>query len=241
MEKRQLSRSICKHISILCLLAGTVMAQTAGSGTITGTVTDPSSASVPGATVLVHNSDTGSDRTILTSEAGLYSATFLQTGHYDVTASKTGFSSVERKGILVEVGRTITIDLKMAVKSGTETVTVTGEAPIVDTQKTEVSQEVDENLVKDLPIIGRRWDNFVLLTPGVTSDGGLVSYRGISGLYNNNSVDGANNNQAFFSEARGRSQATTAFPTSTALIRFRNFRSVRATTARSSDRRRAES
>ena len=55
--------------------------------------------------------------------------------------------------------------------------------------------------------MGRRWDNFVLLTPGVTTDGGLVSYRGISGLYNNNSVDGANNNQAFFSEARGRSTA----------------------------------
>ena len=76
---------------------------------------------------------------------------------------------------------------------------------MVDTDKTEVSQEVTQNLVENLPIVGRRWDNFVLLTPGVTTDGGLVSYRGISGLYNNNSVDGANNNQAFFSEARGRS------------------------------------
>ena len=57
---------------------------------------------------------------------------------------------------------------------------------IVDTEKTEVSQEVTRNLVENLPIVGRRWDNFVLLTPGVTTDGGLVSYRGISGLYNNN-------------------------------------------------------
>ena len=65
-------------------------------------------------------------------------------------------------------------------------VTVTGEAPVVDPEKTEVSQVVSEGLVDNLPIAGRRWDSFVLLTPNVTTDGssGLVSYRGISGLYN---------------------------------------------------------
>ena len=212
MKLRQLSQSLLKQASLVCLLTAVAMAQTAGSGTITGTVTDPSGASIPGASVTVHNADTGADRTAQTSEAGLYNATFLQPGHYDVTASKTGFAPVARKDILVEVGRTETIDLQLTVKGGTETVTVTSEAPVVDTQKTDNSQEVDQNLVKDLPIIGRRWDNFVLLTPGVTTDGALVSYRGISGLYNNNSVDGANNNQAFFSEARGRSVATTGVP-----------------------------
>ena len=84
--------------------------------------------------------------------------------------------------------------------------------------------------MKNLPTLGRRWDNFVLLTPGVTTDGALVSYRGISGLYNNNSVDGANNNQAFFSEARGRSAATTGVPY------IRSFKSAPATTAPSSGR-----
>src|SRR5260221_11735046 len=70
------------------------------------------------------------------------------------------------------------------------------------------SQVVDENLVQNLPINGRRWTDFVLLTPGVSTDGGfgLVSYRGISSLYNNKTVDGADNNQAFFSEARGRTR-----------------------------------
>ena len=212
MKLRQLSISLCKRLSILCLITAAAMAQTAGSGTITGTITDPSGAAVPGATVTVHNADTGADRTMQSSEAGLYNATFLQPGHYDVSAAKTGFSTVQRQGLLVEVGRTVTVDLALAVQSGTQTVTVTGEAPVVDTQKTYNSQEIDENLVKDLPIIGRRWDNFVLLTPGVTTDGALVSYRGISGLYNNNSVDGANNNQAFFSESRGRSVITTGVP-----------------------------
>ena len=85
-------------------------------------------------------------------------------------------------------------------------ITVTTEAPVLDTEKTEQSQTVSQNQVQGLPLVARRWENFVLLTPAVTTDGtsGLSSFRGISGLYNNNSVDGANNTQAFFSEARGR-------------------------------------
>ncbi len=71
---------------------------------------------------------------------------------------------------------------------------------------------IGEQAIENLPITGRRWDNFVLLSPGVTNDGnfGLVSYRGISGLYNNNMVDGVDNNQAFFSEARGRTRISYA-------------------------------
>ncbi len=216
MKKRQLSVSLCKQVStlalVMCLMAVTALAQTAGSGTINGTVSDPSGSSIPGAAVVVHNADTGNDRAMQTNDSGIYNAPFLQPGHYDITVSKPGFTKVDRQGITVEVGRTVTIDFKMTVQSGTESVTVTSEAPVVDTEKTDVSQEVSENMVKDLPLVGRRWESFVLLTPGVASDGALVSYRGISGLYNNNSVDGANNNQSFFSEARGRSAATTGVP-----------------------------
>ena len=97
----------------------------------------------------------------------------------------------------------------MTVQATQTEVTVTGEADVVDTEKTENSQVISEGSVDNLPIAGRRWDTFVLLTPNVTTDGtsGLVSYRGISGLYNSNTVDGANNNQAFFSEARGRANS----------------------------------
>ena len=105
----------------------------------------------------------------------------------------------------MQVGQTVSVDLAMPIQTTQDQVTVTGQESLIDPEKTEVSQVVSQTLIENLPIIGRRWDNFVLLTPGVTTDGGLVSYRGISGLYNNNSVDGANNNQAFFSEARGRS------------------------------------
>lgn len=187
---------------VFCLPA---FSQTSGAGGIVGTLTDPSGSVVPGVDVTILNTETGLARTVHTNQSGIYSATFLQPGVYDVTASKSGFAKIDNKGLTVQVGQTLTVDIQMTVATTSETVEVTGQAQLVDPAKTEQSQSVSQTLVQNLPIVGRRWDNFVLLTPGVTTDGGLVSYRGISGLYNNNSVDGANNNQAFFSEARGRS------------------------------------
>jgi outer membrane receptor protein involved in Fe transport len=183
-------------------------AQSAGTGTITGTLSDPQGASIPAATVVVRNIDTGVDRTLKTNDAGIYLAAFLQPGRYEIRASKDGFATVVRQRLNLEVGQTLGIDLELPIKAAEATVTVTGESPVLDTEKTETSEVVSQTLVQNLPINGRRWDSFVLLTPGVTNDGGfgLVSYRGISGLYNENSVDGANNNQAFFSEARGRTR-----------------------------------
>lgn len=182
------------------------LAQTAAAGTITGTVTDQSGAAVPEASVVAHNSVTGMDRTVTTNGSGVYTATFLQPGPYEVTVAKTGFAKLVRKDLTLQVGQTLAIDFNLPVQSNQDAVTVNADAPVVDTEKTEQSQVVSETAVENLPIAGRRWDSFVLLTPNVTTDGtsGLVSYRGISGLYNSNTVDGANNNQALFSEARGR-------------------------------------
>ena len=197
--------SLLAIVMMFVLTADSASAQTAGAGTITGSLTDQSGAAVPGATVLVHNTDTGIDRSTTSNDSGIYIATFLQPGQYEVSVSKAGFARLIRKDLTVQVGQTVEIDFAMPVQTTQEQVTVTAQEPVLDTEKTEQSQVVSKTLIENLPIIGRRWDNFVLLTPGVTTDGGLVSYRGISGLYNNNSVDGANNNQAFFSEARGRS------------------------------------
>ena len=196
-----------KHLVAFSLFVSCFPAfsQTAGAGGITGTITDPSGSVVPAVEMTIRNTATGVMRTVNTNQAGIYSATFLQPGGYDVSAAKTGFARVDNKDLTVQVGQTLTLDFQLPLSTTSETVEVTGQAVLVDPAKTEQSQSVSETLVQNLPIVGRRWDNFVLLTPGVTTDGGLVSYRGVSGLYNNNSVDGANNNQAFFSEARGRS------------------------------------
>ena len=192
-------------LSVFCW-AGSAFGQTAATGNITGTIKDPHGLIVQGASVQIRDIDTGIDRTLVSNDAGMYAASFLQPGHYEVSGSKTGFSEVIRKGLTLQVGQTMTVDVALPLETLQGTVTVTGQATLIDPEKTEQSEVVSQTLVNNLPIAGRRWDNFVLLTPAVTNDGGsgLVSYRGISGLYNNNSVDGANNNQAFFSEARGR-------------------------------------
>ena len=106
----------------------------------------------------------------------------------------------------MQVGQTLTVDIALPVEAAKEAITVTGEAPLLEPDKTDVSEVVSQAVTENVPMANRRWNDFALLTPATTADGtsGLVSYRGISGLYNQNSVDGANNNQAFFSEARGR-------------------------------------
>ena len=169
-------------VLLLVALASLALSQIAGAGTVTGTLTDTSGAVVPEAQIVVHNDDTGVDRQVSTNGAGIYVAPFLQPGHYEISATKAGFVKVVRKGLTLQVGQTLTIDLSLSLQTTQETVAVTAAAPVVDVEKTEVSQVVSENLVDNLPLVGRRWDNFVLLTPAVTTDGNSVSFRGISSL-----------------------------------------------------------
>ncbi len=191
------------------LLVGLPALGQLGSGQIEGTVLDQSGAVIPDARVTVRNQATGAER-ILTSDAtGLYRVVNLAPGLYSVKAEKSGFQPVERENVQVIVGSTTTADITLQVAAAAETVMVTESTPVVDTEKTDVSSMVSEEVVTNVPVIGRRFDNYVLLTPAVTPDGtfGLTTYRGVSGLYNNNTIDGADNNQAFFSEARGRTRA----------------------------------
>src|SRR5712671_4342378 len=191
---------------LLSCLAGTLSAQTTGAGTITGTITDPSGAVVPAAAVAVKNVATQAERMIATNDAGIFVAQFLQPGAYEITVTKAGFAKTVRTGLTLQVGQSLTINLALPVQSTNEAVTVAGDAAIVDTEKTEMSQVVSQTQKENLPIAGRRWEGFALLTPNTTTDGGngLVSYRGISGLYNQSVVDGTSNTQAFFSETKGR-------------------------------------
>jgi hypothetical protein len=192
------------------VLIPAAIAQDAGTGSISGTVTDQNGSAVAGATVDVIQTDTGSSRQVVTTSVGSYSATFLKPGHYEVVVSAPGFAKVDRKGVTVLVGQTLNVDAQMPIASTQDTITITSESPLIDTEKISTSQEIGQELVSNLPMNGRRYDNFVLLTPNTTPDGssGLISYRGISSLYNTNLIDGANNNQAFFSEARGRTNGS---------------------------------
>ena len=195
-------------VSVLVLFiafTGAAFAQS-DTGTITGTITDPKGLAMSGASVLVHNADTGADlKPIVTTDAGIYVLTLLPPGNYDVTASQTGFSTVQHKGVMLEVGQTVRIDFSMPVATQQSLVTVTTEVPVLETEKTENSQNINEDLVSNLPVSSRRWEQLALLTPGVSYDGtaGAVSFRGLGGEYNQNSVDGANNEDSYDETTRG--------------------------------------
>jgi hypothetical protein len=209
MKITQTARRIIALAFCMALILATALnmrAQTSASGTISGTVTDTTGAVVGSAAVVITDTDTGVSRTVKTNEVGDYLATFMQSGNYEVVIGGGAYGKVDRKNLVLTVGQTLTVDAKLALGSTATEVTVSSESPILDPEKTEVSQTLDTNLVANLPVNARNWSDFVLLTPNVTQDGGsgLISFHGISGLYNENYVDGANNNEMLFSEARGR-------------------------------------
>ncbi len=201
--------------SLLFLAAcGLAFGQAAsGTASISGLVTDSSGGVMPGVSVVVRNVDTNVTRSLESNEAGRYEALALQPGQYEIRASKAGFASITRTGLTISVGQRAVVDLGMQVSATAETVTVDANAAMVETDKTDVSTVVNLKEMMNLPMNGRRWDSFALSTPGTSNDGGfgLLSFRGMSGLYNNNMVDGMDNNQAFFSEAKGRTRLSFAY------------------------------
>jgi hypothetical protein len=207
----QMSRRRTFSFLVSSLLAGAVcapgMSQTAGLGGVGGAVRDTTGALVPGTSVTIINMGTGASRTVTTDSEGFYSVSFLQPGTYEVIAGGGAFGKVDRKNLSLTVGAPITVDVTLPAATVSSEVTVSSEQPLIDTERTEGSQVIGQNIVSNIPVNSRRFESFVLLTPNVVPDGntGLIGYRGISGVYNTNIVDGANNNQQFFSEARGRS------------------------------------
>ena len=200
---------LCLSVLVLALLfAGGALGQSTTDGAIGGTVTDPSGASVPGATATVTNPGTNAQSSGTTDGSGRYLIAHLPPGIYSLEIQAKGFGAFKATRITVEVGRATTVDAPLSVEAQAETIITTAEAPVVTTDRADFTTNINLQTIENLPINGRRWSFFALGTPGATPDGGfgLVSFRGISGLLNNNTVDGADNNQAFFSEERGRTR-----------------------------------
>ena len=186
-----------------------------GAASVSGQVTDASGGVMPGVDVQVRNVATNAVRTLQSNEVGRFEIVALQPGDYEITAGKQGFATLVRKGVTLAIGQRAIVDLTMQVSATTSTVVVDANTSVVETDKTDVSTVVNLKDVMNLPMNGRRWDAFTLTTPGASNDGayGLISFRGMSGLYNNNMIDGMDNNQAFFSEAKGRTRLSYAIST----------------------------
>jgi len=198
-------------LAVFILAAASACAQSATTGAIGGIVTDSGGALLPAATVIVKSTDTGVTRTVKSNGSGEFSVPELEPGTYSATFTADGFETYQEDSITVSVGSLSTVSPKLKIGSVANKVEVTDETPMLDTQDSTISTTIDQNAIDNLPINGRRWSDFALLTPGVVSnsDGfGLLSFRGISVLLNNSTVDGADNNQAYFSEERGRTRAS---------------------------------
>ena len=207
---KNLSIKLLTGISLCILMfAGQMFAQNQVTGAISGKVTDPQGALIPNASVTVTNTGTNSSTTVTTSDEGTFRVTSLQPGTYRVsTAAISGFSGAKAENVVVQVGSTTPVDFKLAVGTATAVVEVTSETPVINTSDNSNAQNEDQRQINERPINGRRWSNFAILSPSAVPDGtfGLISFRGISGLLNNNTIDGGDNNQAFFSEERGRTR-----------------------------------
>ncbi len=178
----------------------------AGTGTVNGTVTDSSGATVANARVTATNTATGLVRVTSTTEAGAYTFVRLPVGSYDLRFEFQGFKTTTRPGVPVNVGSVATVDLTLEVGATTDSVTVSGEVPVVETTRSQASTLVGEKFIRDLPINGRNFLDFTVLTPGVVRDprGGDLSFGGQRGTMNSFMIDGTDSNNTFFGQSTGR-------------------------------------
>jgi hypothetical protein len=200
-------RSFFVILSVLALSA-VAFAQGTLTGGITGKVSDPQGASIPNAAVTATNLGTGKETTATSDNDGGFRIVGLDPGTYSVKVAVSGFSDFVQEKLAVEVGQLTNINAAMGVAGAVETVEVTADAPVINTNSQEFSTNVNQTSINELPVNGRRVTDFVLLTPASVPDGpfGLISFRGVSGLLNNSTVDGGDNNQSFQSEERGRTR-----------------------------------
>ncbi|HYN16320.1 MAG TPA: TonB-dependent receptor [Terriglobales bacterium] len=200
-------------------LAAALLAQDASTGALRGTVTDASGARIAGAEVRLISAQTGVERVTATAQEGSFVFAMLAPGEYGLQVSAPDMASLRRYGLQVEVGGAVELALALEVAGARETVTVSGAAPVVETLPAAISSVLDERAISELPLNGRRFSDLALLTPGVTQDprsltsatNGDLAFGGIRGFQTSFLVDGADNNNAFFSQARGRYRAPYQF------------------------------
>jgi len=201
----------CVLVALLCVVAGGYgHGQSAVDGAIGGTVQDASGLPIPGATILIISNTTNAEQKVTSDESGFFRAIHLQPSTYTVTITAAGFAGFKSPGVIVQVGSLTDVSPKLPAGSEMQTVEVTSEAPSINTTSPDFSGVINQRALQDLPVNNYRWSAYALLTPGVVADSsgfGLLSFRGQSTLLNNVTIDGADDNQAYFSEERGRTRA----------------------------------
>ena len=161
--------SLVRRVVLIGAILLLPVAAFAQDAVLTGTVTDSTGAVLPGVTVTASNEATGNKFVGVTDERGIFRMP-VRVGTYQVTAELQGFSTASRMGIEMLVGQTATVTMQMAPSTVQETVTVTGEAPLIDLKNSAIGGNVDPRQVQELPVNGRNWMALALVAPGSRTD-----------------------------------------------------------------------
>jgi len=212
-------KKMARYMLFFIALAGScarLAAQTAVDGAIGGTVEDKTGSTVSKATILIHNNGTNAEQTTQSDASGFFRVIHLQPGVYTVSISATGFMPYKTATVEVTVGSLTTVRSSLTLEGAAETVEVSSASPIINTINNDFSNTIGLRELDDLPVNNYRWSAYALQAPGVVESGGfgLLSFRGQSTLLNNVTIDGADDNQAFFSEERGRTNIGYSTPKS---------------------------
>jgi hypothetical protein len=211
MFKRIHSAFLRLAIASLTLMLGSAAAhaQTYTEGSIAGTVFDASGAVVANADIAIHNVGTDAETHLTSDGSGFYKAPQLPAAIYTVSVSAGGFAPFKEVNVTVLVGQTTEVDPHLQTAGASTSVEVTAEVPILNFESPDISSELTQQSIENIPLNGGRWSDMVLLTPGAVGDSngfGLISFRGISPILNNVEIDGADDNQAYYAEERGRTR-----------------------------------
>jgi hypothetical protein len=181
------------------------------TGVIQGVVTDTTGATLPGATVEVTNTGTNITRSLATESDGRFVFLLLPSGTYRVTFTLPGFATVVQEPVELSVGQSVSLTTMMRVSGVTETVRVESSAGVVETTRTSAAQTLNQLTIESTPILGRKFEDLLTLTPGVSvvqgPDGDEITFAGQRGIFNNISLDGGDFNNGFFGEQVGGQRA----------------------------------
>src|SRR3954471_15297046 len=211
-DKRQ--RLVSAIVMALLMLAPAASAQQ-GTTELRGRVSDAQGGVLPGVTVTVRNQDTGMYRETRSGEDGSFIATGLVPGRYEVVAELQGFKKFNRRDLVLEVGKTATIEVALEVGALTETVNVTTQSPLVDVTSKEIGGNITGETLTSLPSVNGNFIGFIGLLPGIVPSistesfgSDAISVNGQDPRNNNYSVDGGNNNDDVIGQRAGTQART---------------------------------
>lgn len=218
-------RNIVLVFTILVLNIVSFGQSETGRASMEGVVTDQNGAIVLGASIVIKNTETGLERTLVTNSNGRFVSSTLPVGRYTITVKADGFAE-RTTAITLTVGETGTIEIMLSTVGAEEIVTVTGGQELIDVEESAAGSSLSQRAIEDLPVRGRNYSEFVQLSPGVVQEGdrsGLV-IAGQRSINSNVAIDGADFNDSLQGNQRGGNEAVFFFPQTA----IREFQVVRA-------------